>query len=148
MTLRPVPRETRKNQDFLNRSLIPVAKASARKVRLGDGSYFPQEGRVDFVSAEVDSQTDTALARAEIPNPSDGTDTLDLISGQYPPILITVGQQPEAVLIPKPALVETQPASTSIWSVMAGRWSTAQSRSAPPSALTGWSRKVSEPVRR
>ncbi|MCG6863733.1 MAG: efflux RND transporter periplasmic adaptor subunit [Chromatiaceae bacterium] len=78
------------------------------RVRLGDGSFFPHEGRVDFVSSQVDLQTDTAAARAEIPNPSDGSGNVNLISGQYVPILITVGQRPEAILVPKAALVETQ----------------------------------------
>lgn len=78
------------------------------RVKLGNGSFFPHDGQVDFVSAQVDPQTDTAIARAELPNPSNGKGTVNLISGQYVSILITVGQQPEAMLIPKPALVETQ----------------------------------------
>lgn len=80
----------------------------AARVKLSDGSFFAHDGRVDFVSAQVDPQTDTVIARAEIPNPSDGRDTVNLISGQYVPVVVTVGQQPGAVLIPKPALVETQ----------------------------------------
>jgi len=78
------------------------------RVRLSDGSFFAQSGRVDFVSAQMDPQTDTAVARAEVPNPATGRGAVNLNSGQYAPVLVTVGRQPDAILIPKPALVETQ----------------------------------------
>ena len=35
----------------------------------GDGSVFPQKGRVTFVAPTVDQQTGTVTLRAEIPNP-------------------------------------------------------------------------------
>lgn len=78
------------------------------RVRLGDGSLFSHQGQVDFVSAQVDPQTDTLVGRAELPNPPGTTADVKLIAGQYVAILITVGQRPSAILIPKPALVETQ----------------------------------------
>ncbi|MFZ0258298.1 MAG: efflux RND transporter periplasmic adaptor subunit [Gammaproteobacteria bacterium] len=80
----------------------------AVSARLGDGSSFQQLGHLDFISAEVDPDTDTLQARAELPNPSGPRDYRALISGQYVPIVLTVGHHPDALLIPRASLLETQ----------------------------------------
>ena len=76
--------------------------------RLSDGRLFQQSGHFDFISAEVDPDTDTLQARAEFPNSSGPRDYGTLISGQYVPIVLTVGHHPDALLIPRAALLETQ----------------------------------------
>jgi membrane fusion protein (multidrug efflux system) len=78
-------------------------------VRLPDGSAYDHEGHLDFVSNQVDPSTDTLTARAVFPNEraKDKTGVV-LLPGQYVPLSVTVGKQPDAVLIPESALVQSQ----------------------------------------
>lgn len=88
-----------KREDFKGTVLLP------------DGSTYPYEGHVDYVSAQIDPTTDTVEARLVMPNPFKaqvGKATLLLIPGQYVPVKLTVGHIPDAVVIPQKALVETQ----------------------------------------
>ena len=77
-------------------------------VRLSDGSTYGQAGHLDFVSAQVDANTDTLLARAVFPNRLEGSTALALVPGQYTPLTLTAGEQPDAILIPEAALVQSQ----------------------------------------
>jgi RND family efflux transporter MFP subunit len=77
-------------------------------VGLSDGSLFQQSGHLDFISAEVNPDTDTLQARAEFRNPSGPKDYGTLVSGQYVPVILTVGHRPDALLIPRASLLETQ----------------------------------------
>ena len=89
----------KKREDFTGTVLLP------------DGSTYPHEGHVDYVSAQIDPTTDTVEARLVMPNPFKGrmgSATLVLIPGQYVPVKVTVGHIPDAVVIPQKALVETQ----------------------------------------
>ena len=78
------------------------------EILLPDGSSYPQAGHLDFVSSEVDPQTDTLTLRGVIPNPRDDVKEPILVSGQYVPVKLTVGERPNSLVIPQQALVETQ----------------------------------------
>ena len=85
------------------------AKGSVKfKVLLPDGKEYSHEGTIDYISAEIDPTTDTLLVRGVIPNPSAHQDRVTLISGQYVPVRVILGENPEALLIPETALVESQ----------------------------------------
>ena len=88
-----------KREDFTGTVIMP------------DGSTYPHQGHVDFVSAQIDPTTDSIETRLVIANPlkTDGETTpVSLVPGQYVPVKLTVGHLPGAVVIPQVALVETQ----------------------------------------
>ncbi len=83
-------------------------------VVLSDGRLHDQEGYLDFFSARINPATDTHTMRVHFPNPLTNLGSAAhaaLTSGQYVPLRLTVGQQPDAVLIPMPALIENQEGS-------------------------------------
>lgn len=81
------------------------------EVLLPDGSAYEKRGRMNFVSAQIDPSTDQMAARAEFPNVYERPSDVRLIPGQYAPVRVFVGRQPDALLIPKAALVESQAGS-------------------------------------
>ncbi len=78
------------------------------EVVLPDGSAYPHRGHLDFVSVQIDSTTDMMMARAVFPNVYQHPRDVRLIPGQYAPLRLIVGEESDALLIPKAALVETQ----------------------------------------
>ena len=99
-------------QELQGRGLaVTNAKMDAKiEVLLPDGSVYPHAGRIDFVSAEIDPTTDSLTVRGVLPN---ATDTrlgpgLELVSGQYVPVQLTIGTRPDAILIPKAARIDSQ----------------------------------------
>ena len=77
-------------------------------VELTDGRQYEQGGHLDFISLQIDATTDSFQARAVFPNRAGGGVPLALVPGQYVSITVTAGQQPDAVLIPQTALVQSQ----------------------------------------
>jgi membrane fusion protein (multidrug efflux system) len=79
------------------------------EILLPDGSTYSRQGKIDFISFQINPTTDTVLVRGIIPNKKDqGVGDFDLIPGQYAPVRLILGQEPAALLIPQPALVESQ----------------------------------------
>ena len=79
------------------------------EILLPDGSTYTRKGKVDFISFQINPTTDTVLVRGIIANKKDqGVGDYDLIPGQYAPVRLILGQDPAALLIPQPALVESQ----------------------------------------
>lgn len=75
---------------------------------LPDGSGYPEQGKVDFISFRINPTTDSVTVRAVFPNKHIGSGDYDLIPGQYAPVRLILGENPDALLIPETALVETQ----------------------------------------
>ena len=79
------------------------------EILLPDGSTYSQQGKINFISFQINPTTDTVLVRGIIANKKDqGVGDFDLIPGQYAPVRLILGQDPAALLIPQPALVESQ----------------------------------------
>jgi membrane fusion protein (multidrug efflux system) len=78
------------------------------EVELSDGSPYTQPGRLNFISAQIDPTTDTLEYRAVFPNPIEDLAQIALIPGQYVPVRMTVGEDPNTLLVPGPALVQSQ----------------------------------------
>jgi len=78
------------------------------EIILPDGSLYAHPGTLNFVSAQIDPATDSLTVRAVFPNPLQQSQAVTLIPGQYVPVRLTVGKDPDALLIPEPALVESQ----------------------------------------
>jgi membrane fusion protein (multidrug efflux system) len=79
------------------------------EIQLPDGSMYSRQGKVNFISYQINPTTDTVLVRGIIANNKDqAVGDYDLIPGQYAQVRLIVGQNPAALLIPQPALVESQ----------------------------------------
>ncbi|MCH2178580.1 MAG: efflux RND transporter periplasmic adaptor subunit [Mariniblastus sp.] len=75
---------------------------------LPDGKPYSVNGKIDYVSAQIDSNTDMLEVRAVFKNTFQGADQVELLPGQYCPLLLDLGEIKEAVLIPQSALVQGQ----------------------------------------
>jgi membrane fusion protein (multidrug efflux system) len=73
------------------------------KLRYADGSFYDQEGVINFVDVSVDRATDTVIVRATVPNPKAG-----LIDGQLMKVVIEAGTPEEKVVVPQTALIADQ----------------------------------------
>jgi membrane fusion protein (multidrug efflux system) len=79
------------------------------EILLPDGSAYSRQGKIDFISYQINPTTDTVLVRGIIANnKARAVSDFDLIPGQYAPVRLTLGEEPNALLIPQPALVESQ----------------------------------------
>ena len=72
------------------------------------GSPFKYEGKIDFISFLIDPTTDTMTVRAAFQNPIDQKGETLLVPGQYVPVKLTVGARKDQLLIPGPAVMETE----------------------------------------
>jgi membrane fusion protein (multidrug efflux system) len=70
---------------------------------LGDGTIYPNRGRVLFVNREVDSRTGTIQVRGEFPNPGNV-----LRPGQYARLRAVTEIRQNALLIPQASVSELQ----------------------------------------
>lgn len=75
---------------------------------LPDGKPYSVNGKIDYVSAQIDSDTDMLEVRAVFKNTFTGADQVELLPGQYCPLLLDLGKIQDAVLIPQSALVQGQ----------------------------------------
>jgi membrane fusion protein (multidrug efflux system) len=66
------------------------------EVLLPDGSTYPQPGKLDFSNLAVDPGTGTISLRAVVPNPQH-----TLLPGMFVTLRLTVGQLPNAYLLPQ-----------------------------------------------
>jgi len=79
------------------------------EILLPDGSTYTRPGKINFISFQINPTTDTVLVRGIIANSREGqTSGFDLIPGQYAPVRLILGEEANALLIPQPALVESQ----------------------------------------
>ncbi len=75
---------------------------------LPDGKPYSEVGKVNYVSAQIDSNTDMLEFRAVFKNAFLGTDEVELLPGQYCPLTLDLGQIKDALLIPQSALIQGQ----------------------------------------
>ena len=71
------------------------------KLRFGNGDVYPFDGRVDISSSIVDPRTGTVQIRAVFPNEKRG-----LLPGQFVRVEIIGVTMPNAILVPKTAIVQ------------------------------------------
>jgi membrane fusion protein (multidrug efflux system) len=95
-------------QQLQQQGLAPTAVSEFKaQLVMPDSSIYSHLGTFNYISALVDPSTDTTQVRFEFPNPKKGAQ-LSLIPGQYIPLQMIVGHQPDALLIPEKALLQTQ----------------------------------------
>jgi membrane fusion protein (multidrug efflux system) len=68
-------------------------------LKLPNGSIFPHSGRVNFVDVQIDPNTDTVTARAQVPNP-DGL----LVPGGVVAVIVERGAPKSALVVPQSAV--------------------------------------------
>jgi len=73
------------------------------QLRFPDGSFYSQEGRIDFIDNQVNPNTGTQRVRAVFPNPDKV-----LVPGQYVTLVIQIGESSERLAIPQPAVQANQ----------------------------------------
>ena len=71
------------------------------ELRYGNGTVYPKVGKIDTAGQRVDPQTGTIQARAVFPNP-DGA----ILPGQFVRIVVRGITLPNAIVIPKPGIVQ------------------------------------------
>ena len=70
-------------------------------VKLGDGSYYAQAGKVNFIDVRVDTRTGTTESRAEFPNPRGM-----LRAGEFVRVVLSGAIRPAAIVVPQRAVLE------------------------------------------
>lgn len=95
-------------QQLQQQGLAPKAENEfTAQLVMPDGSIYSHPGTLNYISALIDPSTDTTEVRFEFPNPTKGAQ-LSLIPGQYIPLRMIVGHQPDALLIPEQSLLQSQ----------------------------------------
>ena len=79
---------------------VRAAKKTEAKLVLGDGSVYPQSGRLNFTASAVDQKLGTIGLRAEFPNSA-----LALLPGQFVRVRLSAGES-DAILVPQSAVVQ------------------------------------------
>jgi membrane fusion protein, multidrug efflux system len=93
--------------------LASAAPGQARvTLVLDDGSLYPEEGRLLFASANVDSSTGQVTLRAEFPNPKQY-----LLPGMYVRVRIAQAVRQDAITIPQRAVLRTQGGEAQVYVV-------------------------------
>ncbi len=73
------------------------------RLKLADGSLFPTSGKMNFMSAKINTATGGFDARAQIPNP-DGI----LRPGQFVRVILSGTKRPNAITVPQRAVGDGQ----------------------------------------
>jgi membrane fusion protein, multidrug efflux system len=92
-------------QDYLRFRRDKSGQSAGRNIQLilGDGTLYPNSGRMLFVNREVDTRTGTIQIRCEFPNPGNV-----LRPGQYARIRAVTELLKAAMLVPQAAISELQ----------------------------------------
>ena len=99
-------------QELIHKGWAPTTmKKYKAVVSLPTGEEYEMEGHLNYTSVRVNPTTDTHTMRAVFPNPVHANEAIARITlqpGEYVPLRLTVGHQPDALLIPGEALVQSQ----------------------------------------
>ncbi|MCZ4321953.1 efflux RND transporter periplasmic adaptor subunit [Pseudomonas anguilliseptica] len=79
--------------------VLPEDSKMSVQIKLGDGSVYPLEGKVDFTDSLVDRSTGTVSARAVVPNPEQ-----TLLPGQFVRVQVKGLSIPNAMTLPERAI--------------------------------------------
>jgi membrane fusion protein (multidrug efflux system) len=93
----------RLRQQVLSGSLARGGSAARVRLRLEDGSIYPQEGRLQFADVSVDPATGTQTIRAVFPNPRSL-----LLPGMYVRAELVEGVQANALMVPQRAVTRNE----------------------------------------
>jgi membrane fusion protein (multidrug efflux system) len=86
--------------------VLPPPNSFVVRVDLPDGTAYAQPGTIDFLSNQVDQNTDTLTVRAEFANPE-----RRLIDGQFVTVTVETSAPETALVVPQPAVQTDQTGS-------------------------------------
>src|SRR4029077_2382805 len=86
---------------------IPADGKFHLAMELIDGSPYPRQGVLNFVSVQVDTNTGSAVARGEFPNPDD-----TLRPGQFVRVTSLGIEQPNVIIVPQRAVMQSPAGAT------------------------------------
>jgi len=93
----------------------PAPGEAGVRIRMDDGSDYPQPARLLFSEATVDPTTGQVTMRAEVPNPKG-----DLLPGLYVRVLVEQGIEKAAIAVPQQAIQRDAGGESQVWVVNAG----------------------------
>ncbi|MCU0969045.1 MAG: efflux RND transporter periplasmic adaptor subunit [Rubrivivax sp.] len=96
----------------LDRGAIQAQRGPQTRFVLPDGSVYPQPGTIDFADRQINRETGSITLRAVLPNTAEPT----LSPGLYVRVQLTVGQRPDALLVPQRAVM-SMPNGHIVWVV-------------------------------
>jgi len=103
---RPSAELLRQQNDLASGRLRAVGDAPV-VLLAADGRPLPQPGTLVFTDAQVDRTTDGVTVRAEVPNPG-----LLLLPGMYLRARLTIGEAPEAIVVPQQSVIRRPEGAT------------------------------------
>jgi membrane fusion protein (multidrug efflux system) len=83
--------------------VLPPPDSFVVRIQLPDGTVYPQPGRIDFLSNQVDQNTDTLTVRARFANPR-----RILVDGQFVTVTVETAAPVTALVVPQPAVQTDQ----------------------------------------
>jgi membrane fusion protein (multidrug efflux system) len=86
--------------------MLPPPNSFVVRIQFPDGTVYPQPGRIDFLSNQVDQSTDTLMVRAVFPNPR-----RILVDGQFITVTVETATPETALVVPQPAVQTDQAGS-------------------------------------
>jgi membrane fusion protein (multidrug efflux system) len=101
--------ETQQFQKWQSEGKLIMPKGLAVRMQLGDGSFFPQPGRLNFMGDRVDSTTASIRSRAVFPNPR-----RQIMPGQFVRVHLEGAIRPQVLMVPSKAVVSSQEGKT-VW---------------------------------
>lgn len=103
---RPSADLLRQQNELASGRLRAVSDASVLLMTT-DGRPLQQRGRLVFTDAQVDRTTDSVTVRAEVPNPG-----LLLLPGMYLRAQLTIGEAPDAIVVPQQSVTRRPEGAT------------------------------------
>jgi membrane fusion protein, multidrug efflux system len=85
---------------------LPPPDSFVVRIVLPDGTVYPQPGRIDFLSNQVDQNTDTLTVRARFANPR-----RILVDGEFVTVTVETAAPEMALVVPQPAVQTDQAGS-------------------------------------
>lgn len=82
-------------------AITAEAGGATARLLLPDGSVYQEAGKIDFTDMKINGDTGTVALRAVMDNPRE-----DLLPGLFVRVSLTVGQRPDAVLVPQKAVIK------------------------------------------
>ncbi len=90
-----------KRESAAGKLVLPKDGRFEVALKFEDGRMYSRTGKLVFTDVRVNSQTGTADARAEVPNPA-----AELRPGQFVRVILRGAQRPNAIAVPQRAVME------------------------------------------